>query len=98
MASISNYQESVQVYKHVANCILTTSSGYTSYSEKLQGSNIKSIEKLVRNLPIPIIREGKINTLDDLYDVKKAEVYSAAVGSVITSSQRITKNFLDIIK
>lgn len=96
LADISNYEEAVQAEAYGVDCVSTTLAGYTSYTENLAGPNFKLIEKLVRNLKIPVIAEGKINTPEDLEKVLKLGVHSAIVGSAITRPQLITKKFAEV--
>nr|WP_330362435.1 hypothetical protein [[Clostridium] dakarense] len=52
------------------------------------------MKKLVKDLPIPVIAEGKVNTPKDLKDAFSKGVHSAVVGSAITRPQLITEKFV----
>lgn len=97
MADISTYEEGVTAYEYGVDCISTTLAGYTPYSQKYDGPNIELIKKLVKEIEIPIIAEGKINTPKDLKEVYSLGIHSAVVGSAITRPQIITKNFFDAL-
>ena len=97
MADISTYEEAVNAQKLGCDCISTTLCGYTSYSENYDGPNLELIEKLTKELDIPIIAEGKINTPQDLKAVYEKGAFSAVVGSAITRPQLITKKFTESI-
>ena len=97
MADISTYEEAVNAQKLGRDCISTTLCGYTSYSENYDGPNLELIEKLTKELDIPIIAEGKINTPQDLKAVYEKGAFSAVVGSAITRPQLITKKFTESI-
>ncbi|MCI9061198.1 MULTISPECIES: N-acetylmannosamine-6-phosphate 2-epimerase [Romboutsia] len=98
MADISNYEEAIISAKLGVDCVSTTLAGYTSYTECLEGPNLELIKMLVKDLDIPVIAEGKINTPEDLKNVYEAGVYSAVVGSAITRPQLITKKFVNAIE
>lgn len=96
MADISNYEEAVVACEYGADCISTTLAGYTPYTECYDGPDFELTERLVKNLEIPVIAEGKINTPQDLEDVLKLGVHSAVVGSAITRPQLITEKFAKV--
>lgn len=98
MADISNYEEGVNAQNLGVDCVSTTLSGYTDYTEKIEGPDLKLIERLVSDLKIPVIAEGRINTPEELKEVYSLGVHSAVVGSAITRPQLIGKKFVDAIK
>ena len=67
-------------------------------TKKLDSPDFELIERLVKDLNIPVIAEGRINTPEDLKKVYNLGVYSAVVGSAITRPQLIAKKFIDVIK
>ncbi|GAA0862117.1 N-acetylmannosamine-6-phosphate 2-epimerase [Paraclostridium tenue] len=97
MADISNYEEAIKAYEYGVDCISTTLSGYTPYTKKLEGPDFELIEKLVKELDIPIIAEGRINTPEELKKALSLGAYSAVVGSAITRPQLITEKFTKAI-
>lgn len=97
MADISNYEEAIKAYEYGVDCISTTLSGYTPYTKKLEGPDFDLIEKLVKELDIPIIAEGRINTPEELKKALSIGAYSAVVGSAITRPQLITEKFTKAI-
>lgn len=98
MADISTFDEALQAQKAGVDCISTTLAGYTPYSNKYNGPDLKLIQKLTTTLNIPIIAEGRINTPQDLKNVYNYDIWSAVVGSAITRPQLITEKFYSIIK
>ncbi|MGL4382779.1 MAG: N-acetylmannosamine-6-phosphate 2-epimerase [Bacilli bacterium] len=98
MADISTYEEAVLAMEYGCDCISTTLCGYTIYSNKVDGPDFTLIKRLVNDLNIPIIAEGKINTPADLKAIKDTGVYSYVVGSAITRPQLITKTFTDVLR
>lgn len=98
MADCSTYEECIAAEKMGFDCVSTTLCGYTAYSENIDGPNIDLIKRLAKELQIPVIAEGKINTPDDLSAVIDAGAYCAVVGGAITRPQNITKSFSAVIK
>lgn len=96
MADISNYEEAVKACEYGADCISTTLAGYTPYTTCYDGPDFELTKRLVKDLEIPVIAEGKINTPQDLEDVLKLGVHSAVVGSAITRPQLITEKFAKV--
>lgn len=97
MADISTYEEAVNAENLGADCVSTTLSGYTSYSKQGDGPDLELIRRLSKDLKIPVIGEGKINTPNDLKEAFENGAYSCVVGGAITRPQLITKKFVDII-
>lgn len=98
MADISNYEEAIKACEYGADCVSTTLAGYTPYTRCLEGPDFELTERLVKDLSIPVIAEGKINTPEDLEEVLKIGVHSAVVGSAITRPQLITEKFAKVVK
>ncbi len=98
MADCSTYEECVKAQEIGFDCVSTTLCGYTPYSECIEGPNLALIEKLVQDLNIPVIAEGKINTPEDLKSVFEKGAYSAVVGGAITRPQIITERFTAVLK
>lgn len=98
MADCSTYEECMNAEKIGFDCVSTTMCGYTPYSEKVDGPNIPLIKKLVKDIHVPILAEGKINTPEDLAAVYEAGAYSAVVGGAITRPKQITETFVKALK
>lgn len=98
MADISNYEEAITAARLGADCVSTTLAGYTPYTECLEGPNLELMKTLVKDLDIPVIAEGKINTPEDLKKSYETGVHSAVVGSAITRPQLITAKFANAIE
>lgn len=98
MADCSTLDEAAYAEKIGCDCASTTLCGYTSYSENYEGPNLLLISALAKELHIPVIAEGKINTPNDLRDVLDAGAYCAVVGGAITRPLQITKKFTSILR
>jgi N-acylglucosamine-6-phosphate 2-epimerase len=98
MADCSTYEEAVEAYKLGFDCIGTTLSGYTSYTKDIVLPNISLLNRLVEELPIPIIAEGGIWSPEQLKQCFDAGIHAAVVGTAITRPMDITKRFVNAIK
>ena len=98
MADCSTYEEAKTAYELGFDCLGTTLSGYTEYTQGTKLPDIELIARLVRDFPIPIIAEGGIRTPEELKRVFELGAYSAVVGTAITRPMDITKRFVKAIK
>lgn len=98
MADCSTYDEGMTAYKLGFDCVGTTLSGYTDYTEGMSLPDTGLIGKLVRDLPIPVIAEGGIWTPEHLKTVFELGVHTAVVGTAITRPMEITKRFVRAIQ
>ena len=97
MADISTYEEAVKAEELGIDCVSTTLSGYTKYSTQGDGPDLELIKRLSKDLKIPVIGEGKINTPEELRQAFECGAYSCVVGGAITRPQLITKKFVKSI-
>ena len=97
LADISNDEEGIFAQKIGFDCVSTTLSGYTKYSTQGDGPDLELIKRLSKDLKIPVIGEGKINTPEELRQAFECGAYSCVVGGAITRPQLITKKFVKSI-
>lgn len=97
MADCSTYEEAQLAYELGFDCIGTTLSGYTEYTLGKKLPDVELIEKLVKDIKVPIIAEGGIWDPEDLKAVFDRGVHTAVVGSAITRPMEITKRFINAI-
>lgn len=97
MADISTYEEALNAEALGVDCVSTTLSGYTDYSTQGDGPDLELIKRLSKDLKIPVIGEGKINTPEELRQAFQCGAHSCVVGGAITRPQLITKRFVSAI-
>ena len=99
MGEISTYEEAIDVKDLNFDLLSTTLSGFTESSGKKDSVDLDLIEKLSKNLDIPIIAEGLIHTPQDARKAIEAGAYSVVVGTAITRPEIITERFVkEIVK
>lgn len=98
MADISNLEEGITAANCGVDLVGTTLSGYTSYTEKLDGPDYKLVENLVREINIPVIAEGRIHDPAQAKKMLDLGAFSVVVGGAITRPLEITTRFVDAIK
>lgn len=97
MADISNFDEGINAYKLGVDLVGTTLSGYTSYTQKLDGPDYELVENLVKNTTIPVIAEGRVHYPEQAANMIKKGVHAVVVGGAITRPLEITQRFMSAI-
>jgi len=97
LADISTYEEGINAEALGFDLVSTTLSGYTKYSKKLIGPDVKLVKRLVKKLNIGVIAEGRIMNERDLKRVIKAKPFAIVIGSAITRPLLITKNYVNTL-
>ena len=100
MADISTYAEGVACVDYGADCISTTLSGYTPDTKyyPMDKPDFDIIEKLVKDVSIPIIAEGRINRPEQASGMIARGAWSVVVGTAVTRPRVITSWYVEAIK
>ncbi|MGD9604758.1 MAG: N-acetylmannosamine-6-phosphate 2-epimerase [Bacilli bacterium] len=98
MADISTFEEALLAQQAGADMVSTTLSGYTSYTKKRQGPDIKLVGQCVSKLQIPVLAEGRIRNPQDLKKVLRKKPFAVVIGTAITRPTEITKTFVGCFK
>jgi N-acylglucosamine-6-phosphate 2-epimerase len=100
MADVSTYAEGIACADFGADCISSTLSGYTTDTKfyPMDKPDFEIIEKLTRDLSIPVIAEGRINRPDNASAMIARGAWSVVVGTAITRPRIITSWYIDAIK
>lgn len=97
MADISTVDEGIAAAKAGADLVATTLSGYTPYTTLDEGPDEELIKTLVRETPVPVVAEGKIDTPAAARRALACGAHAVVVGSAITRPQLITRKFADAL-
>jgi N-acylglucosamine-6-phosphate 2-epimerase len=99
MADIDNEAAAVAAVEAGADVISTTLSGYTPDSPDLPGPDIDLVRRLFAlNLPVPMVAEGRIATVEEARAALEAGAFAVVVGGAITRPQQITRRFAQAIQ
>lgn len=98
MADISTFEEGINAYKCGVDIVGTTMNGYTEQSKKENISNVELVKKLVEEVDIPVIAEGKVHYPHQVKEMLDAGAYAVVVGGAITRPLEIAQRFMDAAK
>lgn len=98
MADISNYEEGINAWKCDVDLISTTMSGYTDYTIKSDKPDIELVERLIAEVDIPVIAEGRIHTPEQAKSLLDIGAYAVVVGGAITRPLEIATRFFKAIE
>ncbi len=94
MADISNSPEGLAAQEAGADLVATTLSGYTQDSAVQENPDFDLLERLARELRLPVIAEGRIATPEQAAQALALGAWAVVVGSAITRPLWITERFV----
>lgn len=94
MADISTYDEGLKAADLGVDAVSTTLSGYTPYSPKMEGPDLKLVARLASALTIPVIAEGRVRTPEEARLALEMGAWAVVVGGAITMPEAITRRFV----
>lgn len=100
MADISTYEEAIACINSGADCVSTTLSGYTPYTQHLNTGkpDFELLTQLAKNSIVPIFAEGRYNTPELCARAIKLGAWAVVVGTAITRPRIVTSWFLSAIE
>ena len=98
MADISTYEEGVNAYKCGVDIVGTTMNGYTEQSINANITNLELVGRLSKEIPIPVIAEGRIHYPNQVREMLDVGAFAVVVGGAITRPLEIAKRFIDATK
>lgn len=96
MADISNYDEAIAAQDSGADYVGTTMAGYTPWTvPPTEGPDFELLKRLVADIKVPIIAEGRIETGEQARRCMDAGAFAVVVGGAITRPQNIARKFVE---
>ncbi len=93
LADIATVAEARQAIAAGVDAVATTLAGYTPASAGLVGAAWDLLTNLVRESPVPVILEGRVETPADFRRGLELGAYAVVVGTAITRPENITARF-----
>ena len=93
LADIGTFEDALHAVECGADAVGTTLSGYTPDSPKLPGPDFPLLERLARELPVPVFAEGRIWTPEEARRALDLGAAFVVVGTAITNPMAITARF-----
>ena len=99
MADCATYEEAVAAYHAGADLVGTTMNGYTKATQDETGEpNFELVERLAKDLPCPVIAEGRIHTPEQARKMLELGAWAVVVGGAITRPLEIAARFFKAIR
>ena len=96
MADIATFEDAKNACELGADLISTTLSGYTKETQSdCAKPDFELLEKIVKNLDIPVILEGRIWEVSEVKKAFDTGAWAVVIGSAVTRPQHIVKRFLN---
>jgi len=93
MGDISTLEEALQAQALGIDVAAPTLAGYTPYTKMTDGPDWPLLEDLLRELSIPVIAEGRIQSPEDARRACRLGCRNVVVGTAITRPEWITARF-----
>jgi N-acylglucosamine-6-phosphate 2-epimerase len=95
MADISTFEEGIRAREIGFDLVATTLSGYTEETKHVLLPNLSLLERLTKELDIPVMAEGGYWESTDLKRALNYGAHACIVGSAITRPLEITRRFVN---
>ena len=97
LADIASFEEALAAQEAGADAVATTLYGFTSETAGFRAVSWELVERMVRELRVPVIVEGHISQPEEVRQALDLGAYAVVVGSAITRPESITARFLKAI-
>ncbi len=97
MADISTYEEGMNAWRCGVDLISTTMSGYTPQSPSQEGPDFELVKRLVSEVSIPVIAEGRVHYPEQARKMLELGAYAVVIGGAVTRPLEIARRFYQAI-
>lgn len=99
LADIATYEEAKTCAEQGADAISTTLCGYTPDTlSSVDGPNLYLLEKILKDVKIPVFAEGRYNTPADAQRAMEIGAYGVISGTALTRPRVITQWFVEAVE
>ena len=98
MADCATLPEAKAAYEAGADLVGSTMNGYTAATAHCKGEpNYELVEQMARELPCPVIAEGRVHTPEQAKRMLELGAWAVVVGGAITRPLEIASRFMAVI-
>jgi len=94
LADIASLDDAISAQEAGADAVATTLYGFTPETAEFRAVNWDMVERMVRELSVPVIVEGHISQPEEVKRALDLGAYAVVVGSAITRPESITARFV----
>lgn len=95
MADVATLRQGVEAARLGFDMVGTTLCGYTTDTRNRKGPAFDLARRLVREVDIPVILEGRVHEPDHVRRAFDAGVYAVVVGTAITDFEWLSRRFIE---
>lgn len=92
-ADIAEFDEGLRAEENGFNAVITTLSGYTENTKQIVEPDFELVEKLAKQVSIPVICEGRLSSAEDVRRAFDCGAFAVVVGNAITGIDRLVQKF-----
>ena len=99
MADCATLEEARAAFAAGADLVGSTMNGYTAATADCKGDpNYELVEQMVKELPCPVIAEGRVHTPEQARKMLDLGAWAVVVGGAITRPLEIAQRFMAVIR
>ncbi len=99
MADCATLEEAKAAYEAGADLVGSTMNGYTAATAHCKGEpNYDLVKDMVRELPCPVIAEGRVHTPEQAKKMLEIGAWAVVVGGAITRPLEIAARYMAVVK
>ena len=99
MADCATLEEAKAAFRAGADLVGSTMNGYTAATADCKGDpNYALVEQMVKELPCPVIAEGRVHTPEQAKKMLDLGAWAVVVGGAITRPLEIAQRFMAVIR
>ncbi len=98
LADIATIEEAEAAVAAGADAVLPTLRGYTEETAAFTYFDVEFLRKLISVCPVPVIAEGRIQTLAEARSAIAEGAFAVVIGTAITRPREITRGFAGAIQ